>query len=123
VRDRRLYKRALELSASAVPAELPSWIWNDVERLEEAERALARELDLPAGGVLIDYPERESMLSVDLPLLTRDGTVERLTDAGRAGELGLPRVADELYRSARRLRIFTAEARVIEGIPAVMRVP
>jgi hypothetical protein len=50
------------------------------------------------------------MLGVDLPLRTRGGTVERLTDEGRAGQLGLPRVADELYRSARRLRVFVADA-------------
>ncbi len=121
LRERRLYKRALDLSAGAGLGDLPEWIWNDVDALEEAECVLARELDLPEGGVLIDYPVRESMLSVDLPLLTRGGTVERLTDAGRAGELGLPRVADELYRSARRLRIFTVEARVLEEIPAVLR--
>jgi hypothetical protein len=36
------------------------------------------------------------------------GAVERLTDAGRAGHLGLPRVAAELYRSARRFRAFVA---------------
>ena len=120
LRERRLYKRALDLSASVVPDDLPQWIWNDVEALEQAEHALARELDLPPGGVLIDYPERESMLSVDLPLLTRGGTVERLTDAGRAGELGLPRVADELYRSARRLRIFTVEPRQLKGIPGLL---
>jgi hypothetical protein len=52
------------------------------------------------------------MLGVDLPLRTRAGTVERLTDEGRAGQLGLPRVAGELYRSARRLRIFVA------GVPS-----
>ena len=120
LRERRLYKRALDLSASVVPDDLPQWIWNDVEALEQAEHALARELDLPPGGVLIDYPERESMLSVDLPLLTRGGTVERLTDAGRAGELGLPRVADELYRSARRLRIFTVEPRQLKGLPGLL---
>ena len=118
--ERRLYKRALDMPASAVPGDLPSWIWNDVSALERAEDRLAEELGLPRGGVLVDYPERESMLSVDLPLLTRGGTVERLTDAGRAGELGLPRVADELYRSARRLRIFTAEPRRLDGIPALL---
>ena len=48
------------------------------------------------------------MLAVDLPLRTRAGAVERLTDAGRAGQLGLPRVAEELYQSARRLRVFVA---------------
>ena len=50
------------------------------------------------------------MLSVDLPLRLRDGTVERLTDEGRAGHLGLPRIATELYRSARRLRVFVARS-------------
>jgi hypothetical protein len=50
------------------------------------------------------------MLSVNIPLRTRSGAVERLTDAGRAGHLGLPRIADELYRSARRLRVFVAGA-------------
>jgi len=34
--------------------------------------------------------------------------VERLTDEGRAGQLGLPRVADALYQSARRLRVFVS---------------
>lgn len=118
VHDRRLHKRALDLPASEVPDDLPAWVWNDPAALERAENALARRLDLSPGGVLIDYPVRESMLSVDLPLLTRDGRVEQLTDAGRAGHLGLPRVADELYRSARRLRIFTAEVRKLDGIPA-----
>ncbi len=61
------------------------------------------------------------MLSVDLPLQTRNGAIERLTDEGRTGHLGLPRVADTLYRSARRLRIFTAEPRRLEGIPAWLR--
>ena len=60
------------------------------------------------------------MLQVDLPLLTRAGGVDRLTDAGRPGELGLPQVADELYRSARRLRIFTSEPRRLSEIPDEM---
>ncbi len=34
--------------------------------------------------------------------------MERLTDEGRAGHLGLPRIAAELYQSARRLRVFVA---------------
>ena len=70
--ERRLYKRALDLSASAVPADLPAWIWDDVEALERP-RMRSRGTQAPAGGVLIDYPERDSMLSVNLPLLTRGG--------------------------------------------------
>lgn len=117
VHERRLYKRALDLPATAVPADLPAWLWNDPVRLADAENALAISLGLPKGGALIDYPERANMLQVDLPLLTRGGSVERLTDAGRTGQLGLPHVADELYRTARRFRIFTSVPRQLDGIP------
>ncbi len=116
---RQLHKRALDLPASEVP-ELPSWIWNDPDALERAEDALAAELGLPTGGALIDFPARSTMLAVDLPLLTRDGTVEQLTDEGRAGQLGLPRIAAELYRSARRLRIFTVGGVTLERVPEVL---
>jgi hypothetical protein len=61
------------------------------------------------------------MLGVDLPLLTRDGKVERLTDAGRTGHMGLPRVAEELYASARRFRIFTAKPRLVTEIPEELK--
>jgi HD superfamily phosphohydrolase len=117
LRQRRLFKRALDLPASDVPAGLPDWLWTDAGHLAEAEDEVASSLGLRAGEVLIDYPVRESMLQVDLPLQTRSGRIERLTDAGRAGELGLPRVADELYQSARRLRIFTARPMMLKEIP------
>lgn len=107
VRERRLFKRALDLPASEVPGAGGSWV-EDPVRLEQAEDAVAVECGLEPGELLIDFPARSSMLSVDLPLVTRAGVTERLTDEGRAGQLGLPRVADELYRSARRLRVFVA---------------
>lgn len=121
VHQRRLFKRALDLPATEVDDTAISAIAHDPDALQTTENELAAQLGLGANGVLIDYPERASMLQVDLPLLTRDEQVERLTDAGRAGALGLPRVADELYRSARRLRIFTRESRVIQEIPALLR--
>ena len=49
------------------------------------------------------------MLGLDLPMLRRDGRVELLTAAGWEGAMNLPRLSDEFYRSARRLRVFTAE--------------
>lgn len=108
VHARRLYKRALDVPATDVPTGDGGWLTGHPDLLERVEDAVAIELGLPRGGLLIDYPERASMLAVDLPLRTRGGQVERLTDQGRAGHLGLPRIADELYRSARRLRVFTA---------------
>ncbi|MGH7657990.1 MAG: HD domain-containing protein, partial [Gemmatimonadales bacterium] len=106
--NRRLFKRSLDLPASELPDEMPAWLSRDPDLLQRVEDYAARRVGLEPGELLIDYPERESMLALDLPLRTRTGSVERLTEAGREGELGLPRVADELYRSARRLRIFVA---------------
>jgi HD superfamily phosphohydrolase len=125
IRARRLHKRALDLSASDVPAESEPWISEDADLLERVEDALARDVGLAAGELLLDFPARSSMLGVDLPLRTRSGTVERLTDAGRAGQLGLPRVADELYRSARRLRVFVAGTprTALRGVPDLLTIP
>jgi uncharacterized protein len=108
VHARRLYKRALDLPASDVPGQAQPWVTGDVDLLEQVEDALAAEVGLSPSELLLDFPERESMLAVNLPLRTRTGQIERLTDEGRAGQLGLPRIASELYRSARRLRVFTA---------------
>ena len=117
VRTRRLYKRALELPASDVGAAEP-WVSDDPDLVEQVEDRLAQEIGLAPGELLLDFPTRESMLAVDLPLRTRGGGIERLTDEGRAGSLGLPRVADELYQSARRLRIFVARPieRTLDGV-------
>jgi hypothetical protein len=108
IRARHLHKRAVDLPASEVPGDVQSWVTGDPDLLERLEDAIAAQVGLPPGGLLLDYPARTAMLGVNLPLRTRNGRIERLTDAGRAGHLGLPRVADELYRSARRLRIFVS---------------
>jgi HD superfamily phosphohydrolase len=124
VRERRLYKRLWDIPASDVQAASAEWLDGDAETLEAVEDALAREAGLAPGELLLDFPSRPSMLSVDLPLRLRDGGVERLTDAGRAGHLGLPRVAEELYQSARRLRVFSARPatlsleRVVKAVSA-----
>ena len=110
IRARRLYKRAIDLPASDAPADVQPWVADDPALVTRVEDALAAEVGLPAGGLLLDFPSRSSMLGVDLPLRLRGGAVDRLTDEGRAGQLGLPRVADELYRSARRLRVFVAQS-------------
>ena len=108
VQERRLHKRAIDISATEVPLECQPWVHESPQVLERVEDQVAKEVGLGANALLIDYPSRDSMLSVDLPLRTRTGKIERLTDSGRAGTLGLPRVADELYRTARRFRVFTA---------------
>jgi HD superfamily phosphohydrolase len=108
VHERRLFKRAIDLPASDAPAGIQPWVWEDPALLERVEDRLAEAAGLEPGELLVDFPARANMLSVDLPLRTRDGRMDRLTDAGRAGQLGLPRIADTLYQSARRLRVFVA---------------
>ena len=125
VRARRLHKRALDLPATDVPADVQPWVADDPDLLERVEDAVAARVGLAPGDLLIDFPARSSMLGVDLPLRNRDGSVDRLTDAGRAGQLGLPRVADELYRTARRLRVFVAgaPARSLDGVLGLLTCP
>ena len=125
IRARRLYKRAMDLPASDVPGDTQPWVADDPDLLERVEDAIAAEVGLQPAELLLDFPSRSSMLGVNLPLRTRGGAIERLTDAGRAGHLGLPRVADELYRSARRLRIFVASSpeRPLEGVLEVLTWP
>jgi HD superfamily phosphohydrolase len=108
IRARKLYKRALDLPATEVPVAPADWIANDPDITSQVEDALAREAGLAPGELLLDFPARSDLLGVDLPLRLRDGGVERLTNEGRAGHVGLPRIADELYQSARRLRVFIA---------------
>ena len=111
--------------ATEVTESADSWAADDPDLVAEVEDALAVEAGLAAGDLLLDFPTRSSMLAVDLPLRTRAGDIEQLTDEGRAGQLGLPRVADELYRSARRLRIFTSRAPAagLDGATALLRLP
>jgi HD superfamily phosphohydrolase len=125
IRARRLHKRAVDLPASEVPGDVQPWVTSNPDLLERVEDAIAEQAGLAPGDVLLDFPARTAMLGVNLPLRTRSGTVERLTDAGRAGHLGLPRVADELYRSARRLRIFVASPpeRSLEPVVALLTWP
>jgi len=113
LRERRLAKRALDVPATELPAETPSWPSDDPELLERVEERLAREARLAPGELFLDFPAKPAMLGLDLPLVKRDGSVIWLTGAEAAAHLGLPRVAAELYRSARRLRVFVlGEAQV-----------
>jgi HD superfamily phosphohydrolase len=119
LRERRLPKRALELSGELVqglPAE--EWLSGDRRLLHALEARLAEELGVEEGGAFIDYPEKPRMLGLDLLLLRRDGSVHRLTDEGSAGLIDLPRMAEELYYTARAFRLFTSERRTAD--PAAM---
>jgi hypothetical protein len=89
--------------------EVGEWIASDYALTRRVEDALTEELALPQGALLLDYPTKTQMLGLELPMLRRDGRVELLTAAGWDGAMNLPRLSDEFYRSARRLRVFTSD--------------
>jgi uncharacterized protein len=111
---RRLYKRAFEAPAAALPMESLEWIADDRDRAGRAELKIAKTLGLAAGDVLLDFPAKTQMLGLDLPVLGRDGSVHRLTQEGIPGAIDLPVLAEQLYRSARYLRVFTRTRATIE---------
>ena len=104
LRDRRLAKRALDVPAAELPAGTATWPSADPDLCERVEDRLAREVGLAPGELFLDFPAKANMLELDLPLVRRDGQVTHI--AGAQAALGLPRVAAELYRSARHLRVF-----------------
>ncbi len=108
LRRRELPKRAGELVAAELETGVVgNWIESDTPLKRRVEDRLAVELGLGPGDLFLDYPEKTAMFALDLLVERRDGRVMRLGPAGQAGLIGLPRVADELYRTARVMRIFT----------------
>jgi hypothetical protein len=80
---------------------------------------------LAPGALFLDLPAKPDMLALDLPLVKRDGIVTQLAGTEAGAHLGLPRVAGELYRSARRLRVFVIGTAVVpaKAVVALVALP
>jgi HD superfamily phosphohydrolase len=114
LKERRLYKRAAEWSAAELDDDMVEWIASDRAGAAAAENLLAQEFGLTPGELLLDYPVKTQMLGLDIPVLRRNGKVERLTGEGWIGTINLPSLSEELYKSARWLRVFTARRMKLE---------
>jgi HD superfamily phosphohydrolase len=108
LKSRRLYKRALEWPASQLDDGFGEWVATDRERTRVAEDALAKEVGLEPGELLLDFPIKTQMLGLDIPVQRRNGEVQRLTGEGWPGTINLPSLSEALYRSARWLRVFVS---------------
>ena len=108
LRQRRLYKRALECPASEFPDGFAEWIATDRPLAVAVEDRLASELGMRPGELLLDYPAKTQMLGLDIPVRRRGGDVRRISAAGLEGAINLPTLSEQLYRSARWLRVFVA---------------
>jgi HD superfamily phosphohydrolase len=115
LRNRRLPKRALELTAADLgQALLPAWLGTESPGKRVLEDRIADRLQLEPGEVVVDYPAKEAMFQLNILLERRNGEVARVGPGGLPGVIDLPRVTMELYRTARVLRIFTFERRELD---------
>jgi hypothetical protein len=110
---RRLYKRAIECPAAELTGGAAEWIGTDPALVVSVENFLAKRAGLAPGELLLDYPTKTQMLGLDIPVLRRSGAIERLTPANLIGSINLPSLSDELYQSARWLRVFTVRRTVL----------
>lgn len=108
LRERRLYKRAFEMPSTELDPEALSPVLESHESLRAAEDSLAREAGLASGEILLDFPAKTEMLGLDILVIRRGGDVQRLTASGWREAINLPRLAEELYRSTRWLRVFSS---------------
>ena len=116
LRERRLYKRALECPATEFADGFAEWIATDRALAVAVEDRLAAELGMRPGELLLDYPEKTQMLGLDIPVRRRGGDVRRISAAGLEGAINLPMLSEQLYRSARWLRVFVARRN--PGLPS-----
>jgi hypothetical protein len=110
LRARRLPKRAAEVPAAELDGA-GEWLTGGSPLKRDVEKRLAAELDLGEDDVYLDYPAKPAMFSLDILVARRDSDVLRLGPGGHAGLIGLPNIAEALYRTARVLRLFTHHAR------------
>ncbi len=111
LRNRRLPKRAVEVSAWRLEGcSLPAWVGGDSPEKRRWEDEAARELGLAPGEAILDFPVKHAMFQFDV-LVDTGGGVVRLGRDGIAGLIDLPRLAEELHRTARVLRLFTFDRR------------
>jgi uncharacterized protein len=116
LRERRLFKRAFECPAAYLAPEAGEWIADDPDLTTAVENALAAELSLEPGQLLLDYPVKTQMLGLDLLVQRSYGEVKRLTAEGWKGAINLPKLSEEFYRSARWLRVYTAPRIAVDQI-------
>lgn len=114
LKNRKLPKRAAEIPAWQLEERtLPEWVSGDTAEKRHWEDGVAAELGLAPGEVILDFPVTKAMFQLDV-LVDRNGRTVRLGRKGIPGLIDLPKLAEELHRTARVLRLFTFERREVD---------
>src|SRR5256886_16177001 len=74
LRERRLAKRAVDLPATALPADAAAWPANDPDLQQRVEDRLAGEMGLGPAEPFLDFPPQPAMLALDLALVRPGGS-------------------------------------------------
>ena len=113
LKNRRLPKRAAEIPAWQLEERvLPEWVSGDTPEKRRWEDEIAAELGLAPGEAILDFPVTKAMFQLDF-LVDRGGRTVRLGRKGIPGLIDLPKLAEQLHRTARVLRLFTFEPRQV----------
>ena len=114
LKNRRLPKRAAEIPAWQLEERvLPEWVSGDTPEKRRWEDEIAAELGLAPGEAILDFPVTKAMFQLDF-LVDRGGRTVRLGRKGIPGLIDLPKLAEQLHRTARVLRLFTFEPRQVD---------
>lgn len=113
--ERRLYPVActFPLSVARKPA---------AETILAAERALAEELDLGEGQVILDFPAKPSMLATDLLVQCADGRIRNASRLGPEDGFALNAAQEALYVASGNVSLFTAEPRQVDRQTVLRRI-
>lgn len=123
LRHRRLPKRSLEFTAVDLEGRVvEDWAAGDSPWKRAVEDEIAAEVGLEPGEVMIDFPAKRAMFQLDVLVELRGGGVRRLGPEGIPGLVDLPRVARELYSTARVLRVFTFQHRELDPDAVLARI-
>ena len=123
LRHRRLPKRSMEFTAADLEGRVvEDWAAGDSPWKRAVEDEIAAEAGLEPGEVMIDFPAKRAMFQLDVLVELRGGAVRRLGSEGLSGLLDLPRVARELYSTARVLRVFTFQRRALDPEAVLARI-
>lgn len=102
----RLNDRNLFITVARLPlSDVPPLSSEEIDRVESVLRA---RLGLGPGELVMDVPNKPSMLATDLHVRMRDGSIRNVQDLGPEDGFALNEVGGSLYHASGHLRVYAS---------------